>query len=47
MTIYPPQHWEAVFTECLRQAEALGLDTTFVKELLEKIHGECVRVQME
>lgn len=47
MSVYQPHRWEAVLTDRLRQAESLGLDQAFVKELLEKIHGESVRVQME
>ena len=47
MSVYQPQRWEAVLTDRLRQAENLALDQPFVKELLEKIHGESVRVQME
>ncbi len=47
MSVFQPQRWEAVLTDRLRQAESLALDQAFVKELLEKIHGESVRVQME
>ena len=47
MSVYQPKRWEVVLTDRLRQAESLGLDQAFVKELLEKIHGESVRVQME
>lgn len=47
MSVYQPKRWEAVLTDRLQQAESLSLDQAFVKELLEKIHGESVRVQME
>ena len=47
MSVYQPKRWEAVLTDRLQQAESLGLDQAFVQELLEKIHGESVRVQME
>ena len=47
MSVYQPKRWEAVLTDRMEQAEGLALDQAFVKELLEKIHGESVRVQME
>lgn len=47
MSVYQPKRWEAVLTDRLKQAEGLALDQAFVKEILEKIHGESVRVQME
>ena len=47
MSVYQPKRWEAVLTDRMKQAEGLALDQAFVKELLEKIHGESVRVQME
>ena len=47
MSVYQPKRWEAVLNDRLQQADDLGLDQAFVKELLEKIHGESVRVQME
>ena len=47
MSVYQPKRWEAVLADRLKQAEDLSLDQSFVKELLEKIHGESVRVQMD
>ena len=47
MAIYQPKRWETVLNDRLQQAESLGLDTSFLKEILEKIHGESVRIQME
>ena len=47
MRVYQPKRWEAVLADRLQQAEGLSLDQAFVKEILEKIHGESVRVQME
>lgn len=47
MPVYQPQRWEAVMSDRLRQAESLGLDKAFVRELLEKIHAESVRVQLD
>lgn len=47
MTVYQSDRWAEVVADRLKQAEALGLDTGFVKELMEKIHGESVRVQMQ
>ena len=46
MPVYQPSRWADVVADRLRQAEALGLDPTFTKELLEKIHAESVRVQL-
>ena len=47
MSVYQSARWNAVMQDRLRQAEALGLDSTFTKELLEKIHAESVRVQLD
>lgn len=47
LPVYQQARWADVMTDRLHQAEALGLDTGFTKELLEKIHAESVRVQME
>lgn len=46
LSVYQPRRWEAVLADRLRQAESLALDQSFVEELLEKIHGESVRVQL-
>lgn len=46
MTVYQSKRWEEVLADRLRLAETLGLDPAFVQELLEKIHGESVRVQL-
>lgn len=47
MPIYQPKRWDIVVKDRLKQAESLGIDTAFLKEILEKIHGESVRIQME
>ena len=47
MAVYQSDRWAEVVDDRLRQAGELGLDTTFIKELLEKIHGESVRIQMD
>ncbi|MDY6372421.1 MAG: bifunctional 3-deoxy-7-phosphoheptulonate synthase/chorismate mutase type II [Bacteroidales bacterium] len=47
MSVYQSKRWEEVLADRLRLAETLGLDSDFVRELLEKIHGESVRVQMK
>ena len=47
MSVYQPKRWEELLENRLRQAAANGLDTTFVKELFEKIHGESIRIQMQ
>ena len=46
LSVYQPDRWEAVVTDRLQQAEALGLDADFTKEILERIHAESVRVQL-
>ena len=45
-TVYQPKRWEQVLQDRLQIAAALGLNTDFTKELLEKIHAESVRVQL-
>lgn len=47
MTVYQPERWAEMVDDRLHQAHSLGLDTAFVRDLLEKIHGESLRVQME
>ena len=47
MPVYQSKRWESVVADRLQQAESLGLDTAFTKELLEKIHAESIRIQME
>lgn len=47
LTVYQAKRWEEVMNDRLQQAESLGLNPEFIKELLEKIHGESVRVQMD
>lgn len=47
LAVYQSERWAEVLADRLRQAEALGLDTAFTKDLLEKIHGESVRIQMD
>lgn len=46
MSVYQSKRWEEVLADRLRLAETLGLEPGFVHELLEKIHGESVRVQL-
>ena len=47
MAVYQSKRWNDVLADRLQLAGTLGLDTDFTKELLEKIHAESVRVQME
>ena len=47
MAVYQSKRWEAVMNDRLRLAHEMGLDENFTKELLEKIHAESVRVQLE
>ena len=46
MTVYQAKRWESVIQDRLQVAKELGLNSEFVLELLEKIHGESVRVQI-
>lgn len=46
MPVYQSKRWESVVADRLQKAESLGLDLSFTKELLEKIHAESVRVQL-
>lgn len=45
--VYQSKRWDAVLADRLKLAEALGLDPSFTKELLEKIHAESVRIQLQ
>lgn len=47
MTVYQSGRWADVVRDRLALAASVGLDRSFTKELLEKIHAESVRVQME
>ena len=47
MTVYQAKHWLAAIANRLQQAEALGLDADFTKDLFEKIHAESIRVQLD
>lgn len=46
MPVYQPSRWADVVSDRLRAAKVLGLEETFVKEMMEKIHAESVRVQL-
>lgn len=47
MTVYQSKRWEAVMDDRLQLASQLNLDADFVRGLLEKIHSESIRVQMD
>ena len=47
MPVFQSQRWQSVLHDRLVQATAIGLDASFMRELLEKIHAESVRVQLE
>ncbi|MBR1550398.1 MAG: bifunctional 3-deoxy-7-phosphoheptulonate synthase/chorismate mutase type II [Bacteroidales bacterium] len=47
LPVYQQARWADVVNDRLHQATALGLDADFTKDLLEKIHAESVRVQLE
>ena len=45
MTVFQPNRWNDLLNDHLRQAESLGLDPAYIKEIFEKIHTESVRRQ--
>ena len=47
LTVFQPDRWNALLTDRLDQAESLGLDTAYTKEIFETIHAESVRKQEE
>ena len=47
LTVYQAKRWEEVMHDRLQIASELGLNPEFIKEMMEKIHGESVRVQIE
>lgn len=47
MSVYQAKRWEEVLQNRLSLADELGLSPSFTKELLDKIHAESVRIQME
>ena len=47
MSVYQPQRWHEVMRDRLSLAASLGHNPELIKELMEKIHAESVRVQME
>lgn len=44
--VYQSARWADILVDRLQLAAALGLDADFTREMLEKIHGESVRVQL-
>ena len=46
MPVYQSNRWADVVADRMEQAAALGLDADFTRALLEKIHGESIRVQL-
>lgn len=44
--VYQSSRWADVLADRLQLASDLGLDADFTREMLEKIHGESVRVQL-
>lgn len=47
MTVYQSKRWNDVVADRLQLAQTLGLDAGFTRDLLEKIHAESVRVQLD
>lgn len=47
ISVYQAKRWESVMNNRIKIATDMGLDPKFVKELLDKIHIESVRVQFE
>lgn len=45
--VYQSGRWNEVVADRLGMAEDLGLEATFTKEILERIHAESIRVQMD
>ncbi len=47
IAVYQSKRWSDVMDDRLQLAGSLGLDADFIKDILEKIHAESVRVQLE
>lgn len=47
LTVYQSKRWSSLVLDRLQQADTLGLDADFTKHLLEMIHAESVRVQLD
>lgn len=47
MTVYQGKRWEAVMDDRLNLASQLGLNPDFIRDILERIHGESLKVQMD
>ena len=46
LPVYQSDRWSDVVADRLQQATGLGLDADFTRALLEKIHAESMRVQL-
>lgn len=47
LAVYQPDRWKDVVADRQALARRLGLDDDFVRDVLERIHAESVRVQLE
>lgn len=47
LSVYQSDRWSDVLTDRLSLASGLGLDADFTRALLEKIHAESMRVQLD
>lgn len=47
LPVLQSRRWNALLSDRLARAERLGLSQQFVKEILEKIHSESIRVQID
>ena len=47
MTILQIKRWRNILQDRMDKAQALGLDAGFLKELLELVHNEAIRIQNE
>ncbi|MPM16569.1 hypothetical protein SDC9_62950 [bioreactor metagenome] len=47
MTIMQGGRWKSLVEDRLKRAESLGLNDEFIRELLQVIHDESLRIQME
>ena len=43
--VFQPQRWQQVLQHCQTIAEKYGLSETVVREVMEAIHNESVRIQ--
>ena len=47
MSLFQPKRWDKLLQQHLTAGEKLGLSREFVKDILEKIHAESIRIQRD